>query len=105
MAQNDRSSLEARLQSDQVGNSLGLTLHGSVTQVELNNGIATYNSRQVTAGVLGGIGAAAVVAGSLMWWQDSRSSNGRMANADAPRFTTGIAPNQGGASLLLAGHF
>jgi hypothetical protein len=105
VAQSDRSSLEARLQSDQIGNSQGLTLHGAVTQVELDNGIATYNARQVTAGVLGGIGAAAVVVGSVMWWQDSQRSNGRMADVDGPRIMTGIMPNQGGATLTLAGHF
>ena len=98
VAHSDLANLDARLAADQVPNNQNLTLHGTVTQVEMDSGISTYNARQVTAGVLGGIGAAAVITGGILWWQDGRSQ-GRMA------LTPGVVPNQGGAMWTLAGHF
>jgi hypothetical protein len=99
VAHNQLADLDARLAGDQIGNSQNLTLHGSVTQVEMDSGIATYNARQVTAGVLGGVGAAAVVAGGILWWNDSGKTPNRVG------LTTGVVPNQGGALWTLAGHF
>ena len=99
VAHSDLADLDARLAGDHVANNQGLTLHGAVTQVEMADGIATYNARQITAAVLGGMGAAAVVAGGILWWQDGRQSDGRMA------LSPGIAPTQGGATWTLAGHF
>lgn len=102
VAHDDRVNLDARLASN-VKNVGNLTLYGAVTQVEMANGIATYNARQVTAGVLGGIGAAAVVTGGILWWQDSRR-DGRSPPQGA-QLIPGIAPTQGGATWTLAGQF
>ncbi len=99
VAHSQLADLDARLAADQVANSQNLTLHGSVTQLEMDSGLATYNSRQVTAGVLGGVGAAAVVAGGILWWHDGNQPRNRVA------LTTGVVPNQGGAMWTLAGHF
>lgn len=99
VAHSDLADLDARLAADQVANNQNLTLHSSVTQQEMDSGIARYNSRQVTAGVLGGVGAAAVVAGGILWWQDGSNSPHRVA------LTTSVVPNAGGAVWTLAGHF
>lgn len=99
VAHSDLADLDARLAADQVANNQNLTLHGSVTQVQMDSGIATYNSRQIAAGVLGGVGAAAVVTGGILWWLDGTQPHSRTA------LTTSVVPNQGGAMWTLAGHF
>ncbi len=99
IAHSDLANLDARLQADQVANNQGLILHSSVTQVQMDSGISTYNARQIAAGVLGGVGAAAVVVGGYLLWQDGQQSNGHVA------LSTGVVPNQGGAVWTLAGHF
>ncbi len=99
VAHSDLADLDARLATDQVANNQGLILHGSVTQQEMDSGIARYNTRQVTAGVLGGVGAAAVVVGGILWWQDGARAAHNVA------LSTGVVPQQGGAVWTLAGHF
>ncbi len=99
VAHSDLANLDARLQADQLANTQGLILHGSVTQVDMDKGISTYNARQITAGVLGGLGAAAVVVGGILLWQDNNDASGHIA------LSTGVVPSQGGALWTLAGHF
>ena len=99
VARSDLASLNARLDADHVANNQGLILHSDVTQPQMDDGIATYNHRQVVAGVLGGVGAAAVVTGAVLWWLDDGQPAAR------PRVQPSVSLAGGGALLTFSGQF
>lgn len=99
VANSDLAALDARLNADHVANTQGLILHGDVTQPEMDSGIATYNKRQIAAGVLGGVGAAFVVTGGLLWWLDDGQPS------PPARVRPSVSLVGDGALLTFAGRF
>lgn len=93
------ADLDARLAADALTPRPNLTLHPSVTQREMDEGLAAYNARQVTAGILGAVGGVCVVTGGILLWRDA-------AQERRPRGVAfGIAPQPSGAAWTVSGRF
>lgn len=102
VAHSQLSDLDARLAQDQVQNNQNLTLHGDVTQREMDDGIRSYNRAQIAAGILGGVGALAVVTGAVLL---AAEDNPQARTAMQPALQPGVQMANGGALWTLSGRF